>query len=71
MVEGVTLRLDFTGRAGQPVKAPPRIVECPHCGGKRYASTSAHAPRFSRAGLVDCVGRPLLRNGEDFVPEAS
>jgi hypothetical protein len=38
-----------------------RIVQCPRCGGMRYASTGPHAPHWIGGELVDCVGAMVAR----------
>ena len=65
-LDGVDLVLDFTG--AKVARAPSKLVVCPHCGRKRYASNSPHAPRYGVGGqLVDCVGRPLSFDGFQHV----
>lgn len=74
MGDGLVVVWDFTGPDGQLKKPGPRVVKCPHCGGKRYAATGAHAARYpSVAGepMRDCVGQPVVFNGSDYVRRAA
>jgi len=62
--EGVTLVLDLTGQTF--TKAPQVIVTCPDCKGRRYVFAVPHSAHYRGSQLVDCIGRPCVRDADGW-----